>query len=142
LGALQTKPRRDSIKPQRQFVEFRECFWCISYAVHDGFFGGVECGFRSWCLAAVTFCSITLSLATNDWPQWRGPKRDGISKEIGLLKEWPEAGPALLWQAKDLSEDYSTPAVVGNRLYIISNRGLRAIGKPNEAGGRQMPASG
>jgi outer membrane protein assembly factor BamB len=82
--------------------------------------------FRCSCLAVVALCSITLSLAADDWPQWRGPNRDGISKETGLLKEWPEDGPKLLWQAKDLSEGYSTPAVVGNRLYVISNRGLDA----------------
>ena len=63
-------------------------------------------------------------LRADDWPQWRGPGRDGISKETGLLKEWPENGPKLLWQAKDLGEGYSTPAVVGERLYVISNKGL------------------
>jgi len=39
-----------------------------------------------------------------DWPQWRGPSRDGVSKESGLLKEWPEGGPKLLWQVKDLGD--------------------------------------
>ncbi len=59
-----------------------------------------------------------------DWPQWRGPDRTGLSKETGLLKEWPAAGPKLLWQAKDIGYGYSTPAVVGNRLYLMSNKGL------------------
>jgi outer membrane protein assembly factor BamB len=58
-----------------------------------------------------------------DWPQWRGPQRDGISRETGLLKEWPAEGPKLLWQAKDIGHGYSTPAVVGERLYLLSNRG-------------------
>ncbi|HXT59620.1 MAG TPA: PQQ-binding-like beta-propeller repeat protein [Pirellulales bacterium] len=58
-----------------------------------------------------------------DWPQWRGPKRDGVSQETGLSKQWPEAGPKLLWQLTDIGEGYSTPAVVGERLYVISNRG-------------------
>jgi outer membrane protein assembly factor BamB len=60
----------------------------------------------------------------DDWPQWRGPQRDGISKETGLLSEWPKEGPKLLWQAKDLGQGYSTPAVVRDRLYLISNKGL------------------
>lgn len=81
---------------------------------------------RSWALAALAFCSITLALGADDWPQWRGPRRDGISKETGLSKEWPEGGPKVLWQAKDLGEGYSTPSVVGNRLYVISNRGMDA----------------
>ena len=59
-----------------------------------------------------------------DWPQWRGPNRDGTSPETGLLKQWPEGGPKLLWQTKGLGDGYSTPSVVGNRLYLISNRGL------------------
>ena len=47
----------------------------------------------------------------------RGPQRDGISKETGLLKEWPKGGPKLLWQVNDVGYAYSTPAVVGDRLY-------------------------
>jgi outer membrane protein assembly factor BamB len=62
--------------------------------------------------------------AASDWPQWRGPSRDGISQEKGLLKEWPKEGPKLVWQVKDLGSGYSTPAVVGQRLYVISNRGM------------------
>ncbi len=59
-----------------------------------------------------------------DWPQWRGPGRTGISKETGLLKEWPKGGPKLLWQLKDIGDGYATPVVVGGRLYLLSNRGL------------------
>jgi outer membrane protein assembly factor BamB len=58
-----------------------------------------------------------------DWPQWRGPQRDGTSAETGLLKEWPKDGPKLLWQASDIGFGYSTPAVVGDRLYLMSNKG-------------------
>jgi outer membrane protein assembly factor BamB len=59
-----------------------------------------------------------------DWPQWRGPDRDGRSQETGLLKEWPKDGPPLIWHAKDIGDGYSTPAVVGERIFVISNRGL------------------
>ena len=58
-----------------------------------------------------------------DWPQWRGPQRDGISQETGLLQEWPKDGPKLLWQIKDAGSGYSTPAVVGDRLYMLGNKG-------------------
>ena len=37
------------------------------------------------------------TLSALDWPQWRGPNRDGVSKETGLLKSWPAAGPARAW---------------------------------------------
>jgi outer membrane protein assembly factor BamB len=59
----------------------------------------------------------------DDWPQWRGPNRDGISRETGLLKDWPAEGPKLLWQIKDLGDGYGSPSVVGNRIYVISNKG-------------------
>jgi len=62
--------------------------------------------------------------STSDWPQWRGPARDGLSKESGLLKQWPAGGPKLLWQVNDIGDGYSTPAVVGNRIYLMSNRGM------------------
>jgi outer membrane protein assembly factor BamB len=59
-----------------------------------------------------------------DWPQWRGPQRNGISQETGLLKEWSKEGPKLLWQLKDIGEGFSTPAVVGDRLYVLCNKGM------------------
>ncbi len=68
----------------------------------------------------------TLSLAAGaaDWPQWRGPERTGSSRETGLLPDWPKDGPKLLWQIKDAGSGYSTPSVVGDRLYLMSNKGL------------------
>jgi outer membrane protein assembly factor BamB len=62
-------------------------------------------------------------VAAADWPQWRGPQRNGISQETGLLKEWPKDGPKQLWQVTDVGDGYSTPAVVGDRLYLLSNKG-------------------
>jgi outer membrane protein assembly factor BamB len=61
--------------------------------------------------------------AAADWPQWRGPTRTGISEETGLLKEWPKDGPKLLWRAPDIGSGYSTPAIVGERIYLLSNKG-------------------
>jgi outer membrane protein assembly factor BamB len=59
-----------------------------------------------------------------DWPQWRGPERNGISRETGLLQQWPADGPKLLWQIQELGSGYSTPSVVGDRLYVLSNEGM------------------
>src|SRR4051812_23351552 len=33
-----------------------------------------------------------------DWPNWRGPRFDGISRETGLVKSWPADGPKLAWK--------------------------------------------
>ena len=49
---------------------------------------------------------------------WRGENRDGIYKESGLLKSWPEEGPQQLWETLDLGKGYSSPIIVNNRLYI------------------------
>jgi outer membrane protein assembly factor BamB len=58
-----------------------------------------------------------------DWPQWRGPRRDGISDETGLLPSWPPGGPPLLWKVDGLGTGWSSPIIVGERLYITSDVG-------------------
>lgn len=68
--------------------------------------------------------STALSVSAADWPQWRGPQRNGIAQETGLLKEWPKGGPKLLWKVTGIGSGYSTPAVVGDRLYLLANEGL------------------
>jgi len=73
-------------------------------------------------LAVVSLFAV--SLHAGDWAQWRGPRRDGVSAEKGLLSDWPKEGPRLLWQVADLGTGYSTPAVVGDRLYLLGNEGL------------------
>ena len=59
--------------------------------------------------------------AADDWPQWRGPKRDGISAETGLLKSWGSNGPPILWMTRGLGVGYSSVSVVGNRIYTIGD---------------------
>lgn len=63
-------------------------------------------------------------VCAEDYAQWRGPQRNGISTETGLLPEWPAEGPKLLWQVKDLGMGYSTPSVAGDRVYALGNDGL------------------
>ena len=61
--------------------------------------------------------------APDDWPQWRGPNRDGRSAEKGLLKTWPSSGPPLAWKAAGAGEGYSSFATAGGRLYTLGARG-------------------
>ena len=81
-------------------------------------------GPRLIALLAAGLPCVAAPLYAKDWPQWRGPNRDGISQETGLLKEWPKEGPKLLWQQKEIGSGYSTPAVVGDRLYLCSNKDM------------------
>lgn len=52
-----------------------------------------------------------------EWPQWRGPNRDGVSEEKGLLKEWPEGGPSVVWQVDGVGAGYSSLAVKDGRVF-------------------------
>ncbi len=52
-----------------------------------------------------------------DWPQWRGPNRDGISVETGLLREWPEGGPKVVWQVDSVGVGYSSLALKDGRIF-------------------------
>jgi outer membrane protein assembly factor BamB len=78
----------------------------------------------SFGLRSFLMLCFTLPAFAADWPQWRGPQRNGISPETGLLREWPKEGPKLIWKITDAGSGYSTPAVVGERLYLLGNEGL------------------
>lgn len=69
-------------------------------------------------------CIVALSSISraDDWPQWRGPTRDGISREVGLLKQWPGEGPPLAWKAGGIGAGFSSLAVVGNRIYTLGDK--------------------
>ncbi len=69
------------------------------------------------------FLSFTplLFSANNEWPQWRGANRDGISKETGLLKQWPTNGPALAWKAEKLGLGYSSVSVVDGKIFTAGD---------------------
>src|SRR5712692_5023991 len=62
------------------------------------------------------------SIEAGDWPGWRGPNRDGLAKEAGLLKTWPKHGPPLRWTYSNAGIGYSGPAVVGDRLFLMGAR--------------------
>ncbi len=73
-------------------------------------------------IAAVFSFACTLSLATaGDWPQWRGPKRDDISTETGLLKAWPAGGPPLAWKARDMGVGFSSVAVANGKIFTMGD---------------------
>jgi outer membrane protein assembly factor BamB len=74
-------------------------------------------------LAAATEEEAAAVAASGDWPQFRGPKRDGVSDETGMLTEWPKDGPKLVWKATGLGEGFSTVAVAGNRVFTMGDAG-------------------
>jgi len=58
----------------------------------------------------------------SDWPTWRGPQRNGICLETGLLQEWTQQGPPLVWQTEGLGGGYSSIAVADGRIYTMGRR--------------------
>src|SRR5579884_1052257 len=83
-----------------------------------------------WCLMRTTTISglaalalvLPLTALAADWPQWRGPDRNGISKEKGLLQKWPKDGPPLAWTFKNAGTGFTAPAVVGGTVYSMAAR--------------------
>lgn len=67
------------------------------------------------------------ALRAADWPQWQGPDRTRVSKETGLLKEWPTGGPARVWTATGVGAGYGSMAVAGDRVFVQSTRGRSSI---------------
>lgn len=90
-------------------------------------------------LAAALFLSVVAIQAANDWPQFHGPDRTAISKETGLLKEWPRSGPALVWTATGLGNGYGSMAVAGDKVFVQGARGRSsAIIVYNRADGKEI----
>ncbi len=58
-----------------------------------------------------------------DWPQWRGPERNGLSKETGLLKQWPPSGPQKVWSISNLGEGFGSIAIMGDRIFVQGTSG-------------------
>src|SRR5215207_2585445 len=73
-------------------------------------------------LPTLTLLVLASSSFAEDWPQFRGPKRDGLSTETGLLKSWPTEGPPLTWTAKGLGGGFSSVSIVGDRIYTLGNK--------------------
>ena len=99
----------------------------------------------------------TLLLSAAEWPQWRGPERDDISREIGLLQRWPAGGPPLVWKAEKLGAGFSGVAVAGGKIFTAGDGAdssfvhaldlngkpvwAAKLGKPGERGGFVGPRS-
>jgi len=55
------------------------------------------------------------------WPQWRGPRRDGICQARDLLPAWPDGGPRLLWKIDGLGTGWASPIVVDGRIFVTGD---------------------
>ena len=77
---------------------------------------------RVFPFAGAVLLSV-VAIHAADWPQWQGPDRTRLSTETGLLKQWPAAGPPIVWTATGLGGGYGSMAVAGDRVFV---QGVRA----------------
>jgi outer membrane protein assembly factor BamB len=70
----------------------------------------------------LTIPLVAQQAAPAEWFQWRGPNRDGISAETGLLQEWPKSGPPQVWRIRGVGNGYSSFSASGGRLYTLGAR--------------------
>jgi outer membrane protein assembly factor BamB len=78
-------------------------------------------------ISLLLVCSCTEKREISDW---RGPNRDGIYPETGLLKQWPEAGPDLLWSFEGLGHGHTSVAVAHDKVYVTGIKdSAQAVGR-------------
>ena len=76
---------------------------------------------RLFAFSILVSLSFTYAGAQAD-TGWRGPGRTGIYNETGLLKEWPAAGPALIWESSDAGTGYSSVTAAADAVYITGRK--------------------
>lgn len=77
---------------------------------------------RRTALLSISLVSLlTATLLAGDWPEFRGPGRDGHSADKGLLKKWPKAGPKLLWEQSGLGLGHATVVIQGDQMYTTGD---------------------
>lgn len=88
-------------------------------------------------LLAVLFVSTTEKRShADDWPQWLGPKRDGIWREEGILAKFPKDGPKIVWRTP-IGGGYSGPAVANGKVYITDRQLPEGVTNPRNQFSRQ-----
>jgi len=85
-----------------------------------------------WLLALLCWAGAAAPARADDWPQWMGPRRDGVWRETGILKTFPKGGPRVMWRTP-IGGGYAGPAVAGGRVYVTDR--LLAEGAHNPASG-------
>lgn len=81
----------------------------------------VETGRLVRVLAVVSLAGLGSAAGGDDWPQWRGPNRDAVSHETGLLQEWGASGPPLAFRAGGLGAGFSGVAIASGRIFTMGD---------------------
>jgi len=87
-----------------------------------------RCFFTNSVIVLVIGLSGSMSFAGDaekskaDWPQWRGPHRDGVAEEKGLLQKWGTKGPPLAWKTSGLGSGFASVAVADGKIFTMGKR--------------------
>jgi len=73
-----------------------------------------------WVILSLWVLTIITPMNAADWPQWRGPQRNGISAETGWMSRWSGTGPRIVWRAQ-VGQGFSSVAVKSGRVYTMGN---------------------
>src|SRR5436190_235288 len=74
----------------------------------------------SFLLTAIIVAGASIRIFADDWPQWRGPDGNGISKEKGWLENWPQQGPPVAWKA-NVGLGFSCFVVSGGKAVVVGH---------------------
>jgi outer membrane protein assembly factor BamB len=88
---------------------------------------GLQRGF----VAAGLLCALAPSLLADDWPQWLGPQRDSVWREIGILQKFLPGGPPIRWRTP-IGGGYTGPAVSGGRVYVVDRQLAKDTSNPTD----------
>ena len=91
------------------------CIWISSHS----FFSTMK--YKSLLLGLALGQALGLSALADDWPQWLGAKRDGVWRESGILKEFPDGGPKVNWRVP-IGGGYAGPAVAKVKVYVTDRQ--------------------
>lgn len=99
----------------------------------------MPCRLLILALALTTALESAASSPERDWPQWQGRDRNAISRETGLLQQWPTDGPPLAWRIDNLGGGDSAPAIAAGRLFGMSAKdGQEVVWALSEANGETI----
>ncbi|HVK10362.1 MAG TPA: PQQ-binding-like beta-propeller repeat protein [Gemmataceae bacterium] len=90
-------------------------------------------------LALLTAALVGATAAAADWPAFRGPNRDGLCTETGLLQSWPADGPKQAWTASNLGLGFGTPSIADGKIFGVGTRdGKDGVWALKEADGSEL----
>jgi len=102
--------------------------WTVPVLVNSKIYARSNATGRLVCLdVSGGSSSSTTGGGSKTWAQWRGPNRNGKSKETGLLKSWPDGGPKLIWFVGDLGGGFTTVAIANGVIYVTGMKGKEGV---------------